>query len=145
MKSSEKLIEAIKGFEGLRVKAYKDAGYGILTIGYGHTGKDVTEGMVINERYALKLLREDLVKFENYVNGLGVARTQGEFDALVDFCFNLGNAALARSTLLKYIRTKKPVGMIQEQFRRWNKSNGKVLGGLVKRREWEAQRWMERR
>ena len=139
-KSSDILVSAIKGFEGLRTKAYRCPA-GVRTIGYGHTGKDVTEGMQINEKHAEELLRQDLVSFEDYVNSLGVAKTQGQFDALVDFCFNCGSASLRKSTLLRYIKEQKPTEKIQAEFRRWIKSNGKVLAGLVKRREWEAVRW----
>lgn len=143
-KSSEILINALKQFEGLRLKAYKAVKTErYYTIGYGHYGSDVMPGTVITEPEAERLLRLDLQKAEQYVNSLGVCKTQGQYDALVDFSFNCGISALAKSTLLKKIRAGAKTSDIQAEFRRWNKSGGKVLGGLTKRREWEARRWAE--
>lgn len=139
MKASSILIAQIKQFEGCRLKAYKCPA-GVWTIGVGHT-KGIVPGMVITQKRADELLKEDLVTYENYVSKLGVCKTQGQFDALVDFSFNLGCASLGSSTLLKYIKAGKPTADIQAQFRRWNKAGGKVLQGLVKRREWECLRW----
>ncbi|MBO5058045.1 MAG: lysozyme [Prevotella sp.] len=140
-KSSETLINAIKTFEGYRLTSYKCPA-GVLTIGYGHT-KGVRQGMEINESEADKLLRSDLLYFEKYVNNLDICKSQGQFDALVDFSFNLGTAALGRSTLLKYIRAGRNNTAIQAEFRKWVHSGKKVLPGLVKRRDWEAKRWAE--
>jgi len=139
MKASDILLAKIREFEGCRLKAYKCPA-GIWTIGVGHI-KGVKEGMVITEKRATELLKEDLATFESYVNKLGVCKTQGQYDALVDFSFNLGCASLGSSTLLKYIKAGKPTADIQAQFRRWNKAGGRILQGLVKRREWECQRW----
>lgn len=139
MKASSILIDALKGFEGCKLKAYKCPA-GVLTIGYGTT-KGVYAGMVISYAEAERLLKKDLEVFESYVNKLGVCKTQGQFDALVDFAYNLGTGNLGSSTLLKYIRANKPTADIQAQFLRWNKAGGKVLAGLTKRRQWEANRW----
>ena len=89
MTVSETLLKALKGFEGLSLTAYEDAA-GILTIGYGHTGKDVRAGDRISEYWATELLRQDVRTAEQAVNKLEVARTQGQFDALVSFVYNLG-------------------------------------------------------
>ncbi len=140
MTSSDKLIEAIKGFEGLRLTAYKCPG-GEWTIGYGSTS-GVHEGMTITEDEAEERLRQDLTTAEAYVNKKSIAKTQGEFDALVDFCYNLGTAALGRSTLLKKIRNGSPTYEILKEFRRWVYADGKKLEGLVRRREWECQRYV---
>lgn len=142
MKASTKLINALKGFEGFRSKAYKDAGYGVWTIGYGHT-KNVKAGMVITEAQAEQLLREDIVRFEKAVNSIIACKTQGQFDALVDFAYNVGPSKLLCSTLLKRIKGGSTEAEIRYQFSRWNKSNGKVLAGLTKRRQWEANRFFE--
>lgn len=141
MKASEILIEKIKEFEGLRLNAYQDSA-GVWTIGYGHT-RAVEKGQKITEAEADSLLRGDLVTAEKYVNDLKLNLTQGQFDALVDFVFNLGAGNLAGSTLLTKIKVKAPTEDIQAQFRRWVYANGKKLAGLVKRREWEAQRWVQ--
>ena len=142
MKASELLINKIIEFEGCLLSSYKCPS-GVWTIGIGHT-KGVKAGQKITEQQALSLLRGDLFPCENYVEELGVCRTQGEFDALVDFCFNLGTAALQRSTLLRYIKQRKAELYIREEFGKWVHSGGKVLKGLVKRREWEADRFFGR-
>ncbi len=144
-KSSDTLINAIKSFEGCRLMAYKPTQWTekYHTIGYGHYGADVKPGMEITESEADELLRSDLSKFEIYVNKLGVCKSQGQFDALVDFSFNLGTGALGRSTLLKKIRAAARTVEIQVEIRRWVKAGGKRLPGLEKRRAWEAKRWAE--
>ena len=139
MKSSELLLNKIIDFEGCKLTAYKCPA-GVWTIGVGHT-KGVKQGQTITEAQAMSLLKGDLLPCENYVNNLGVCKTQAEFDAIVDFAFNLGTAALGRSTLLKYIRAKKPEQYIRGEFAKWVKSGGKTLAGLVKRRAWEADRY----
>ena len=139
MKSSELLLNKIIDFEGCKLTAYKCPA-GVWTIGVGHT-KGVKQGQTITEAQAMSLLKGDLLPCENYVNNLGVCKTQGEFDALVDFTFNLGTAALGRSTLLKYIRAKKPEQYIREEFAKWVNSKGMRLKGLVIRRQWEADRY----
>ena len=139
MKSSELLINKIIEFEGCKLQAYKCPA-GVWTIGVGHT-KGVKQGQTITEAQAMSLLKGDLLPCENYVNNLGVCKTQGEFDAIVDFAFNLGTAALGRSTLLKYIRAKKPEQYIREEFAKWVNSKGMRLKGLVIRRQWEADRY----
>ena len=139
MKSSELLLNKIIDFEGCKLNAYKCPA-GVWTIGVGHT-KGVKQGQTITEKQAMSLLKGDLLPFENYVNNLGVCKTPGQFDALVDFSFNLGTVALSRSTLLKYIRQGKPEQYIRGEFAKWVKSGGKILPGLVKRRAWEADRY----
>ena len=139
MKSSELLINKIIEFEGCKLTAYKCPA-GVWTIGVGHT-KGVKQGQTITKAQAISLLKGDLLPCENYVNNLGVCKTQGEFDAIVDFAFNLGTAALGRSTLLKYIRAKKPEQYIREEFAKWVNSKGMRLQGLVIRRQWEADRF----
>lgn len=139
--ASEELKEKIKEFEGCRLRAYQDT-RGVWTIGVGHT-KGVRAGMRISKARAEEYLTEDLGVAVRYVNGLGVCKTQGQFDALVDFAFNLGVRSLARSTLLYKIRIGAPVSEIQGEFRRWVYSGRKRLPGLVRRREWEAHRWAE--
>jgi len=89
------------------------------------------------------LLRGDLLPLENFVNTIKEVNTQGKFDALVDFAFNLGFGALQNSTLLRKIKIDAPTKDIQTEFLRWNKAGGKILNGLVKRRTWEADRWTQ--
>ncbi len=142
MEASKILIEKLKEFEGFRRDAYRDAA-GVLTIGYGHTGKDVRQGDRISEYGAEQLLMADVGEHEAAVRRLRVARTQGQFDALVSFAFNLGIGRLHRSTLLKTIRCGGSKAQITREFKRWVYAGDKPLPGLVKRREWEASRFFE--
>lgn len=139
MRISEAGVDLIKAFEGCKLESYKCPA-GIWTIGYGHTGPNVTSGLSIDEQEAESLLYDDLVKFEDGVNKLTCELdiTQGMFDALVCFAYNVGLDALARSTLLKLLKQNK-VLEASEQFKRWNKANGKELAGLTRRRNAEAE------
>jgi lysozyme len=129
-------LALIKSSEGLRLKAYRDA-VGVLTIGYGSTGAHVKPGMSITNAEADALLRKDLERFERGVAEMAGEMTPGQFSALVSFAFNLGLQSLKESTLLRLHKEGDFVGAAQ-QFARWNKAGGKVLPGLVKRREAEA-------
>ena len=100
-------------------------------------------GQVITQAQADSLLQGDLLDYVNFVNNLKLKLTQGQFDALVDFAYNCGVGNLNKSTLLRKVRMNSSLTEIQDEFRRWNKGGGKVLPGLVKRREWEAQRFGE--
>lgn len=141
-KTATKGIELIKEFEGCRLTAYKCPA-GVWTIGYGHTGtvdgKLIGNGMTITAAKATELLKKDLAEFEAAVNGcVTVPITQNMFDALVSFSFNVGAGALRRSTLLRKLNAKDYDGAAAE-FPLWNKAGGKVLNGLVRRRERERQ------
>ena len=92
----------------------------------------------------MTLIRGDLLTCENYVNNLRVCKTQGQFESLVSFSFNLGTAALGRSTLLKYIRQGKEEQYIRNEFAKWVNSKGERLKGLVIRRAWEADRYFSK-
>lgn len=125
-------LELVKRFEGCKLRAYICAG-GVLTIGYGSTGPHVKPGMVITQQQADELLRSDLRRFEDYVAEHCAPATDNQFAALVSFAFNVGEAALAKSTLRRCHMAKDYEGAAV-QFRRWNKAGGKVLKGLVTRR-----------
>lgn len=142
MEASKELIEHVKKCEGLSLMAYTDAG-GVWTIGYGHTG-GVRKGEKITEAVADVYLRRDLDVAERAVNLSGLAKTQGQFDALVDFVYNVGMGNLAKSTLKKKIQSNASTEEIQAEFRRWVYSGKKKLNGFVARREWEARRWAEK-
>lgn len=136
MKYSEEGLKLTMEFEGCRLKAYKDGG-GVLTIGYGHT-LGVKEGDVITQEQAVAYLRTDIQKAVDAVNRcVKVAVTQPQFDALVDFAFNLGGQALAGSTLLRKLNTGDYKGADAE-FARWRFDNGKEVAGLARRRKAEA-------
>ena len=141
LRTTEILIEKLMEMEGLRLEAYRDAA-GVLTIGYGHT-KGVREGDRISAYWAKELLREDVEEVAKNVLSLGVARTEGQLDALTSFAFNVGFGRLCRSTLLKTIRRRGSRNQIKREFKRWVYADGKRLRGLEKRREWEAKRFFE--
>lgn len=133
MEISQAGLDSIKKHEGLRLRAYRDA-VGIWTIGYGHTGPEVQPGMEITEGEAESILREDVMQAEACIEEhVTVDLTQGQFDALCSFIFNLGCGAFERSTLLRLLNEGDYSGAAQ-QFGRWVNAGGKPLPGLVKRR-----------
>ncbi|EAA8484281.1 lysozyme [Salmonella enterica] len=143
MITSEKGIRLIKQFEGCSLTAYPDPGTGgdPWSIGYGWThpvdGKPVKRGMTIDQVTADRLLKTGLVGYENDVlKVVRVKLTQGQFDALVSFAYNVGSRALSTSTLLKKLNAGDIKGAADE-FLRWNKAGGKVMLGLTNRRKAE--------
>lgn len=132
MKTSPKGIALIKEFEGLRLKAYQCPG-GVWTIGYGHTA-GVKPGMLISKAQAEEYLKADLIAFERYLNGLGLALNQNQFDALVSFIYNVGTGNFSSSTLLRKVRANPQDNSIMDEFLRWVYSKGRVLPGLQRRR-----------
>jgi len=125
-------------FEGLELTAYQDQ-VGVWTIGYGHTGPDVYPGLTITQNDATSLLLQDVNTAANCVNQLvTVPLTQDEFDALMDFVFNLGTHAFAGSTLLRLLNAGDFDGAIGE-FVKWDHAGGQVVAGLLRRRQAEAQ------
>ena len=132
MKTSPKGIALIKEFEGLRLKAYLCPG-GVWTIGYGHTA-GVKPGMVISEAQAEEYLKADLISFERYLNGLGLAFNQNQFDALISLIYNIGIGNFQKSTLLRKARINANDNSIMDEFLRWVYSKGRVLPGLQRRR-----------
>lgn len=143
MKTSDYMISKLIEFEGCKLTSYRCPA-GVWTIGVGHTGKDVKPNMTITKEQAITLLKKDLVKFENYVNSLKICTNQNQFDALVSFSFNVGTAALGKSTLLKYIRARKTERDIRIQFNLWVKAGGKTLPGLQKRRMFESDLYFKK-
>lgn len=126
----------ITHFEGEKLASYLCPAK-VWTIGVGHTGPDVKPGMTITRPRSQELLAADLARFEAAVNRLAPKTTQAQLDALVSFSFNVGEAALARSTLLRLHNAGDYAGAAQ-QFALWNKAGGKVLPGLMARRAAEA-------
>lgn len=139
---TDEFAERVAAFEGLRTRAYRCAG-GVWTIGYGHTG-GVKPGQKCTPAQAKVWLRADLEAAARGVEALGMELTQGQAEALTDFAFNLGIGALKGSTLLRKIRAGAGKDEIQTEFRRWVYAGGEVQKGLVKRREWEAERYFEK-
>lgn len=129
--------ELIKRFEGCKLTAYTCPA-GRLTIGFGSTGPHVKPGMRITAEQADELLQADLRRFEDYVAEHCGKTTDNQFAALVSFCFNVGEGNLRTSTLRRLHLAGDYAGA-QAQFARWNRAGGKIMAGLVKRREAEAE------
>jgi len=146
MEISSEGVALIKKFEGCELKSYRCAA-NVLTIGYGHT-KGVTEDMEITQEEAEKMLKDELVDYCNYVDKyVEVPLEQHHFDSLVSWVYNLGPTNLKSSTLLKVLNDKDYEG-VPAQIKRWNKANGVVKQGLIRRREAEAlmfenKKWYE--
>jgi lysozyme len=125
-------------FEGCRLTAYQDQ-VGVWTVGYGHTGPDVTPGLNITQQQAEELLAKDVSSACTCVNNLvAMELTQSEFDALVDFVFNLGTGAFSRSTLLRDLNAGD-MAAAASQFELWDKAGGMVVAGLLRRRQAEPE------
>ena len=142
MQTSKNGFDLIKRFEGCELTAYQDS-VGVWTIGYGWTqqvnGVPVGAGMTITQSVADKLLSSGVVQYEQAVSRLvTVAITQNQFDALVDFVYNLGVSSFERSTLIKKLNDGDYIGAADE-FPRWNQAGGKVLSGLTRRRNAERE------
>ena len=137
MRTSRKGIEFIKAHEGLRLDAYLCPA-GVPTIGYGHT-YNVKMGDRITEGQAERLLIGDLIVAETEVNRYGFDLTQNQFDALVSFVYNIGAGNFRSSTLLKRLRANPNDPDIANQFKRWVYGGGKVLPGLIRRRNDESK------
>ena len=136
MEISQEGLSLIKKFEGCKLQSYKCAA-GVWTIGYGSTN-GIEEGMEISQERADMLLLEDVEVFEKAVNELvEVPLEQNQFDSLISWTFNLGPTNLKNSTLLKVLNNKN-YDEVPTQIKRWNKAGGKVLQGLIRRREAEA-------
>ncbi|NNJ16322.1 MULTISPECIES: lysozyme [Pseudomonas] len=132
MRTSQRGLNLIKSFEGLRLQAYQDS-VGVWTIGYGAT-RGVKPGMTITKDQAERMLLNDVQRFEPEVQRLVTAKlNQDQWDALVCFTYNLGAANLESSTLRRLLNAGDYAGAA-DQFPRWNKAGGKVLPGLVRRR-----------
>ena len=139
---SERGLALTKSFEGLRLFAYKDVA-GIWTIGYGHTGASIHAGMTITEPQAEALLVADMATAIHSVNTMvRVPLNQNQFDALADFCYNAGEGAFQRSTLLLLLNSGH-YDAVPDQLLRWDEVAGKPNEGLLRRRQAEAALFAE--
>lgn len=130
-------IALTQQFEGLKLSSYQDQ-VGVWTIGYGHTGSTVHGGQTISQTQADQLLRSDVAGAVTCVNNAVTAKiNQNQFDALVDFVFNLGCHALLTSTLLRYVNSGQ-FAAAATQFQLWDHAGGVIVPGLLQRRQAEA-------
>jgi len=131
--------ELIKEFEQLRLTAYKPHQDDKWTIGWGHTPS--YKGQVITAGEAEALFNEDVFTHEEYINKyIRVYLSQNQFDAISGWVFNVGGEALRRSTLVKELN-KGHYDRVPAQLKRWNKSGGRVMRGLTRRRSRECELW----
>ncbi len=141
MKYSKSGLALTENFESCALVAYKDV-KGVWTIGWGHTGILVVEGLTCTQAQADAWLLQDCASAEMAVNRLvRITLTQAEFDALVDFAFNCGIGAFAGSTLLKLLNVGDINGAANE-FEKWDHASGKVVAGLLRRRLAEMQEFL---
>jgi len=133
-KISQSGIKLIKNFEGCRLTAYKPVSTEqFWTIGWGHYGSDIKQGMTITQAQADAMFLTDIVRYENPVNDLSLQLNQNQFDALVSFCYNCGAGNLRKLCLG---RTAEQIAASMLQY---NKGGGNVLAGLVRRRKAELE------
>lgn len=140
MQTSQNGINLIKQFEGCALVSYKCPA-NVWTIGVGHTGKvdgkSIGFNMKITQAKADSLLKEDLKRFEDYVNKTKLNLNQNQFDALVSFTFNCGPGNLQK--LIK----DRTITEIGEAITKYDKAGGKTLAGLTKRRKAEKELFLK--
>lgn len=139
MNISERGLDLVKSYEKCRLVAFKPTPNDVWTIGWGHTGPDVDQHTVWTQQQADDGLVKDIGTAERCVNAcVTVPMTQGEFDACVSLCYNIGCDAFRKSTLVKLLNASDYDGAAA-QFARWNKQAGIELAGLTKRRADEVE------
>jgi len=146
MELSQKIKQLIKGWEGCKLTAYRCPA-GVLTIGYGHTGADVTPGKTITQAEADRLFDADVRKFAEKVAPLfsGVVLNNNQFDALVSLSYNIGSLTVKAPTLVRKVKADPNDPTIRAEFMKHVNArvNGvlKPLPGLMKRRAAEADHY----
>lgn len=137
MHISERGVELVARFEGCRLEAYLCPA-GKWTIGYGHREGVKPGDRLASREEAKRLLRKDLEKYETYVNSFAEKGTisfplnQNQFDALTSFCYNCGKGNLQK------LVSGRDAATVGQKILLYNRSAGKVLAGLVRRREEES-------
>jgi lysozyme len=154
MQMSQHGLELLEQWEGFELEVYNDSA-GLPTIGVGHlltkselsSGKISIKGVAVaygnglTNQQVTDLLSQDVKPAEQSVNnGVKVSLNQNQFDALVSFTFNVGGGAFSSSTLLKVLNQGQ-YDQVPDQLRRWTKSGGRTVQGLVNRRENEIKLW----
>jgi len=142
--SPEGMNALLKKFEGCKLTAYRCPA-NVCTIGYGHTtaagAPAVQDGMKITQQQADDILSRDLHQYEAAVTTLvHQPLNQHQFDVLVDFAYNAGIGNLKSSTLLKKVNAAQ-FDQVPTELLKWTKGGGKVLPGLVRRRQAESAWW----
>ena len=145
--AAELAATIIKKWEGFMPEPYLCPA-GVPTIGYGNTmyengDRVAMEDCKIDRKRGAEILEHFVNKVRQQVLGvLEVKLNDHQLAALISFTYNVGIGNLSRSTLLSWINTKPSIEMIPDEFRRWNKSKGKIFAGLTARREDEVAMWL---
>jgi lysozyme len=138
MQYSKNGLHLTESFEGCKFVSYWDNMGHCWTIGYGHT-RGVTEGMTCTQEQAEQWLLEDVASAEASVNRLvKVPLTQGEFDAMVDFVFNIGGGNKFLTSTLLHVLNQGNYTAAAAEFDKWDLAGGKVVAGILRRREAET-------
>lgn len=127
-------LELIKKYEGFSSQAYKCPA-GVWTVGWGHTGRDINKDTILSREEAELMLQKDVANLQEQILFLLDDKpTTNELDALTSLCYNVGLGAFKRSRLLKRINLKENGELISKEWIEFNKVNGKVVKGLLRRR-----------
>lgn len=146
MKISKSGLEIIKEFEGFRSKPYLCSA-GVATIGYGTTVYSNGTKVRLSDKPISVEEATDMLQYQcdrvygHCVSGKAISSTQNQFDAMVSFTYNVGCGAFGSSTLLRKHNARDYKGAADE-FLRWNKAGGKILNGLVRRRDAERKLYL---
>jgi lysozyme len=143
MKVNSEGYALLKRFEGCVLKAYKCPA-GVWTIGFGNTfyedGTKVKEGDVITQKRADELAKFIVEQFANSIREMiKQPLNENQFSACVSLAYNIGTGGFKKSSVLRKLNANPLDASIADSFRLWNKGGGKVLRGLVSRREAEIQ------
>jgi lysozyme len=138
MTLSESGLNRIKSFEDCSLTAYQDSG-GVWTIGWGYTGPGISEGVCWTQSLADAMLIQDVSGAVAEVNRcVTVPLSQGEFDALVSFVYNVGDGQFESSSMLRLLNAGE-YALAADQFDRWDHVHGFAMAGLLRRRMAEEQ------
>lgn len=127
-------LEIIKKYEGFSSQAYKCPA-GVWTVGWGHTGRDINKDTILTREEAELMLQKDVANLQEQILFLLDDKpTTNELDALTSLVYNVGLGAFKKSRLLKRINLKENGELIAKEWIEFNKVNGKVVKGLLRRR-----------
>jgi lysozyme len=129
--------DLIDSFESCKLAAYWDALGKRWTIGWGHTGKDVYEGLVWTQAQADEAREHDIIAADALISIYSPGLTGPPLDAITDFVFNIGIGNYRTSTLCKLVNANA-WGQVKAELLKWDHDNGVVVPGLLRRRQAEA-------
>lgn len=144
---SDKLIDFEKSFEGFSATPYFDE-VGVKTLGYGMTGEEIEGIISITEEQATQMLKDWINKkyapvIKADLDNKGITLEQHQFDALVSMAYNVGTGGVLGSTLYRNIcNGVRDCDTITANFTAWSKAGGQVLPGLLRRRQQEANMFL---